>query len=413
MLSALQRHRETISSSNNNNNNNSSSITIADVVVMSSNNVFFDIEIGGKVAGRVVFKLYDNVVPKTAKNFRAICKGFKGKRTGKTLHYKKCKFHRIIPGFMIQGGDITRGNGTGGESIYGRTFRDENFKMRHTEPGLLSMANSGKHTNGSQFFITTVVTPWLDRKHVVFGKVVQGMDIVRKMERCGSESGKTKKPVRIYDCGELTSKKRSKRDEDETNDGNPILEKSSTESPQSLKKAKTSDDRTLPRVFFEIDSQSGPLGRIDFELRSDVVPKTAENFRALCTGEKGIGQTGKKMSFEKCPFHRVIPGFMIQGGDITKGNGTGGESIYGRTFKDENFKLKHRGPGLLSMANAGKDTNGSQFFITTAKTKWLNKKHVVFGKVVKGMSVVRALENLGSRSGKPTERVWISACGEC
>jgi len=164
--------------------------------------VYFDVEIGGQSAGRIVFKLYDSVVPKTAANFRALCTGEKGVgRSGKKLHYKKCKFHRIIPGFMIQGGDFTRGNGTGGESIYGTTFRDENFKIKHTKPGLLSMANAGKHTNGSQFFITTAKTKWLDGKHVVFGKVVKGMDVVRKLESKGSKSGKTTERVWIANCG--------------------------------------------------------------------------------------------------------------------------------------------------------------------------------------------------------------------
>ncbi len=166
--------------------------------------VYFDITIGGAPAGRVVFELFADVTPKTAENFRALCTGEKGNsRSGKPLHYKGSGFHRIITQFMCQGGDFTKGNGTGGESIYGEKFADENFKLQHDVPFLLSMANHGPGTNGSQFFITTVATPWLDGKHVVFGKVVEGADVVKQMEAVGSRSGSTSKQVVIADSGQL------------------------------------------------------------------------------------------------------------------------------------------------------------------------------------------------------------------
>lgn len=167
------------------------------------------------------------------------------------------------------------------------------------------------------------------------------------------------------------------------------------------------------RVFLDVDIDEQRQGRIVIGLYGQVVPKTVENFRALCTGEKGKGPSGKKLHYKGTPFHRIVSGFMIQGGDIVNGDGRGLESIYGGTFPDENFKIKNSHAGVVSMVNSGPDSNGSQFFITTVKASWLDGEHVVFGKVIQGMDTVFAIEGgAGTYSGKPRKKVVIADSGE-
>ena len=177
---------------------------LSETIDTVSSKVYFDISVDNEPRGRIVFGLFGNTVPKTTENFRALCTGEKGVgNSGKPLHFKGSSFHRIIPGFMAQGGDFTNGDGRGGESIYGARFDDENFKNKHTKGMLLSMANAGPNTNGSQFFITFKETPWLDGRHVVFGEVLEGQNLVRELESIGTQSGSTKKTVTITDSGEL------------------------------------------------------------------------------------------------------------------------------------------------------------------------------------------------------------------
>ncbi|PIA14175.1 putative cyclophilin type peptidyl-prolyl cis-trans isomerase [Coemansia reversa NRRL 1564] len=190
------------------------------------------------------------------------------------------------------------------------------------------------------------------------------------------------------------------------NSGSMIFNKESLINNMPIASQATSKNISNTRVFLEVAFDGKPNGKIEIELRDDIVPRTVENFRALCTGEKGFG-------FKNSSAHRIIPGFMMQAGDFINANGTGGKSIYGNSFDDENFILKHDAPGVLSMANSGPNSNGSQFFITFDKTPWLDNKHVVFGKVIRGMDILRMVESLGDKDSptNPKKRVTICSCG--
>eukprot|EP00457_Paulinella_chromatophora_P005421 gb/GEZN01005438.1/.p1 GENE.gb/GEZN01005438.1/~~gb/GEZN01005438.1/.p1 ORF type:complete len:583 (-),score=115.25 gb/GEZN01005438.1/:32-1780(-) len=249
--------------------------------------VWLDISIGSRPAGRVHIELYDDIVPRTAANFKALCTGERGMgREGHPLHYKGSTFHRIVKGFMCQGGDTTRGDGTGGESIYGRTFDDENFKLRHSYPGLLSMANSGPNTNNSQFFFVTAKqgTPHLNGKHVVFGKVVAGMDVIRKMALMGSESGTPLEPVTVVDCGSTSAV---------AEEAQPIKTEEGVKQPP-IKKQKLTGAEAAAVVAKAATAEE--CDDLLIKLRKKINPKKPANFVKTCEAALRILHTPNLMS---------------------------------------------------------------------------------------------------------------------
>lgn len=349
--------------------------------------VFFDMTIGGVPAGRIEFELYADTCPKTAENFRAFCTGEKGiGRFGYPLHYKGTIIDRVFPHYgCIGGGMIAKAKYQGEESIYGGKVKGEFSGKKNDRPGMLSL-NPADNGNASTFFYITTKASYVLESNYVIGHVVNGLDVVKAIESIIPDANsKPTKPVIIADCGQII---------------NELI------FPQNI--------NTDTEVYFDIEIGGIPSGRIVMKLFYDTTPITAANFRSLCTGETEIGKTsGKALHFKGSTFHRVIPGVMCHGGDFSLKDGSGGESIHGDDiFLSESFVNKHTGPGILSMVNTANGANGSQFYICTAKTDWLDGKHVVFGQVVQGMDVVKAIENVGSADGMTTKSVKISDCGE-
>jgi peptidylprolyl isomerase len=579
---------------------------------------YMNVSIEGEHAGTLVIMLFDEVVPKTVANFRALCSGEYGQSTtsGLTLHYKNSRFHRVLPGFIMQGGDIADRFGMGSESIYGSVFRDENFKIQHDRPGMVSMANRGAHTNGSQFFITAAAQQGLDGRHVCFGRVVKGMDVVFAIDACGRPAtGKPTCDIRVSRCGvldgpavtqlveEMTSvrvemmspetkrqllrprsvKRRqpsvpSMQQQQQQLSNTQVLPASSgsstplaftmqqnhaigfqpfatqdsssaalysaaltttpiphpthnagyqfvhvpppvvhppmqlapmqllpstpalmasqtpTQTPvgayfaigggvahsapahtggtsggaaavqsspafmqaitaaatprtpsrartktpgktaksaaraSSAKRATAGKVATVtrlapsvsaasnPLVFFDVAVNGRAAGRFVILLRSDIAPRTCDNFRHLCMGVNVHPGTKDTYGYSGSTIHKIYQDFLIQGGDITSQDGYGGRSSFkglenNGAFEDENFILKHDVKGVVSMANAGPNTNTSQFMILATPAPWLDGLNVVFGRVVEGIQLIDLLNKYSSKDGTPLARVEIVSSG--